>query len=76
MAKTLTWNPSKITDSVSGVNTTTGIIIEYSTGGIWNTVANGISNSGSYNWTLPYPLDASVTLRISTRDNIGNLGAG
>jgi len=74
--KTLTWDPSKITDAVSGVNTVDGIIIEYSTGGIWNTVANGISNSGSYDWTLPYPLDASVTLRISARDYVGNLGAG
>lgn len=74
--KTLTWDPTKITDTVSGVNTVDGIIIEYSTGGVWNTVANGISNSGSYDWTLPYPLDASVTLRISARDYVGNLGAG
>ncbi len=40
------------------------------------TVANNIANSGSYNWTLPYPLDSSVTLRLSARDRTGNLGAG
>lgn len=38
-------------------------------------VANNVANSGSYNWTLPYPLDASVTLRIMARDTVGNLGA-
>jgi hypothetical protein len=74
--KTITWNPAKITDTVSGVNGFNGIIIEYSTGGVWNMVANGVVNSGSYNWTLPYPLDSSVTLRIMARDYAGNLGAG
>ena len=39
-------------------------------------MANGVANSGSYDWTLPYPLDSSVTLRIKARDYAGNLGAG
>ena len=74
--KTITWNPARITDSVSGVNAVNGIVIEYSTGGSFAPVANGIANSGSYNWTLPYPLDSSITLRIRARDYAGNLGAG
>ena len=67
---------SKLLMQLSGVNSIDGIVIEYSTGGTWNMVANGVANSGIYNWTLPFPLDSSVTLRIMARDYAGNLGAG
>lgn len=40
------------------------------------TIAGATANSGSYDWTLPYPLDSSVTLRITARDRVGNIGVG
>lgn len=73
--KTLTWNPAKITDALSGVNSASGVTVEYSTGGIWNPVSVSVSNSGSTNWTVPL-IDADVNFRITAKDALGNVSAG
>lgn len=44
--QTLTWNPAKITDAISGVDQASGITVEYATGaGIWHPVATNVANS-------------------------------
>lgn len=54
----VTWS---YTGTVATVN------IEYSAdgGGSWNTAAASVSNTGSYNWTLPYIDSADCLVRVS-----------
>lgn len=70
--KVLEWNPAKIADALSGVNSASGVTVEYSTGGTWSPIATAAANSGSVNWTVPL-IDADVNFRISAKDNLGNV---
>jgi hypothetical protein len=58
----ITWNTSSLYGPVC---------IEYSTdnGTTWNYVVSSTSNTGTYNWTLPYTPTAYARIRIS---NVGN----
>ncbi len=60
----ITWNTSSLYNSVC---------IEYSidNGTTWNYVVNSTSNTGTYNWTLPYTPTGYAKIRIS---NVGNPG--
>ena len=53
------------TGNISSVN------IEYSTdgGSSWKSVANGISNSGSYSWAIPNDLSDSCRVRVVSATN-------
>jgi hypothetical protein len=64
----VTWTGS---DLNSG---TTPMRIEYSSdnGTSWNVVVNGVSNSGTYNWTLPSVTSKQYLVRLTMTDLAGN----
>jgi len=67
---TIQWTTGNITD----VNSFT-ISLDYSTdgGSTWNSIATGLSNSGSYNWTVPTGLNSTNgVIRITATDCAGN----
>lgn len=53
------------------------ISIDYSTdsGSSWNSLAAGVSNSGSYNWTVPAIDSTTIKVRITMIDLAGNTGS-
>ncbi len=68
----ITWTAS---DNV-GV---TAVDLAYSTDGgatYPNTIATGLSNTGTYAWTVPNAPSATVRVRATARDAAGNSGAG
>ena len=67
---TIQWTAGNITD----VNSFT-ISLDYSTdgGSTWNSIATGLSNSGSYNWNVPTGLNSTNgVIRITAEDCAGN----
>ena len=67
---TIQWTAGNITD----VNSFT-ISLDYSTdgGSTWNSIATGLTNSGSYNWSVPTGLNSTNGLiRITATDCAGN----
>jgi len=48
------------------------ITLEYATGDEWQTIASGLSNSGSYSWTLPLVDSLNVQIRLTAVDLVGN----
>jgi hypothetical protein len=66
----ITWTA---TDNV-GVTT---VDIYYSTtgaGGTFTAIATGLSNSGSYNWTVPNAPSTNVFVKVVAHDGAGNTG--
>lgn len=63
----ITWNAT----DPDGI---TGIDLAYSLNGgfNWNTIVSGITNSGTYNWTLPSSASTTVKVRATARDSVGN----
>ena len=70
-AATISWTAS---DSGAGVSAS-GIDIRYSTdaGSTWNTVSLGLSNSGTYSWTVPAVDSSQVRIKVTATDNAGNI---
>ena len=67
---TIQWTAGNITDGNSFT-----ISLDYSTdgGSTWNSIATGLSNSGSYNWTVPTGLNSTNgVIRITATDCAGN----
>ncbi len=52
-------------------------MLEYSTdgGATFTTIAAGLANSGSYNWTVPSTPSANALVRVVVRDAVGNTGS-
>ncbi len=66
----ITWSAS---DNV-GVTT---VDISYSTsgaGGTFTAIATGVSNSGSYNWTVPNTTSTNAFVKVVAHDSAGNTG--
>ena len=54
--------------------TSNPITISYSTDGTtYTTIANNLTNSGSYTWTLPLISNTTVTLKLAATDLAGNI---
>ena len=67
---TIQWTAGNITDGNSFT-----ISLDYSIdgGSTWNSIATGLSNSGSYNWTVPTGLNSTNgVIRITATDCAGN----
>lgn len=66
----LTWSAS---DAYLGV---TGVDLELSRngGGIWETIALGVANTGSYAWTVTGPVTGNALLRVTAKDAADNKG--
>lgn len=56
----------------------TGVDLAYSTDGgatFANSIATGLSNTGTYNWTVPLVLTSNAKVRVRARDAATNVGA-
>lgn len=65
----ITWNPEKISTSWAWFS---HIKLEYNNAWTFTTIAENISNSWSYNFTLP-EIDSNISIIISAYDTIWNL---
>ena len=68
----LTWTA---TDTQSGV---TGVDLELSrsgAGGPYESIATGLSNTGTYSWTVTGPLTSDALLRVTATDGAANVGS-
>jgi len=65
----VTWTATD-SDGVTSVN------IDYSTnnGLTWTNVASGLTNTGSYTWTVPAPTTIQGLIRVTATDSNGNNG--
>jgi hypothetical protein len=68
---TLTWNAS---DAHLGV-TEVDLELARSEGGVYETLAAGVPNTGSYAWTVSGPATLEARLRVTARDATGNTGS-
>ncbi|MDD4151216.1 MAG: hypothetical protein PHR68_01250, partial [Candidatus Gracilibacteria bacterium] len=68
----ITWNTGALSDSGAGLNNNS-IKLEYFNGTSYVLIADNLANNGTYNWTVA-TLDTSSRIRITSADNIGNVG--
>ncbi len=71
VSTSITWTGSDLNPG------TTPIRLEYSSdnGATWNVIENGVSNSGSYNWTVPSVTSILYLVRVTMTDLAGNFAA-
>ncbi len=52
------------------------VALDYSldNGGTWKSIASGLTNTGSYPWTLPQTVSTQALVRATARDAAGNAG--
>jgi beta-lactamase superfamily II metal-dependent hydrolase len=68
-SRAITWTA---TDNVAV--TTVDLAWSSNGGSSWSSVASGIANTGSYNWTVPASPTIDGRMRVTARDAAGNLG--
>ncbi|MEY4071330.1 MAG: hypothetical protein RL721_1944, partial [Candidatus Eisenbacteria bacterium] len=67
-ATTITWSAS---DNVA-VTAVDLALSRSGTGGPFETLANGLANTGSYSWTVTGPVSTTARVRVTARDAQGN----
>ncbi|MFM8560110.1 MAG: beta strand repeat-containing protein, partial [bacterium] len=67
-ATTITWSAS---DNVA-VTAIDLALSRSGTGGPFETIANGLANTGSYSWTVTGPVSTTARVRVTARDSQGN----
>lgn len=67
----LTWSAGDLFGSITGVD----LELSRDGGTLWETIATGVPNTGTYAWTVTGPVTSNAILRATAKDGGNNTGA-